>query len=92
MEFPDWLDSAAVLEFSSQGDFGTVLGDGRRVRHLAICQYPGEAGCYLFFCAGHHERYAVITDDLLESVEACKRSASRFEAVVWNQKGRGTAP
>ena len=92
MEFPDWLGSAAVLEFSSQGDFGIIQGDGRAVRHLAICQYPGDAGCYLFFCAGRHEHYDAITDDLLESVEGCKKSASRFETVVWNKKGRGSAP
>ena len=86
MEFPDILDGAAVLEFSDRGNYGTVEGDGRVVRYLAICRYAGGTRYYLFFCAGRGGGYDVITDDLCESLESCKASAARFGDVVWHKK------
>ena len=86
MEFPDFLDGAAVLEFSGRGNYGTVEGDGRTVQYLAVCRYAGDAGYYLFFCAGRESGYDVIIDGLLESPEDCKASAARFGDVVWHTK------
>ena len=86
MEFPDILDGAAVLEFSDRGNYGTVEGDGRAVRYLAVCQYAWDIRYYLFLCAGRGCGYDVITDDLCESLESCKASAARFGDVVWHKK------
>lgn len=85
-EFPDELDHAVVLEYSDFGNFGTVEGDDRMVRHFAICQYPNDASCYLFLCTGYEHDYDVIIDDCTESVEACKKMASRRGNVVWHNK------
>ena len=84
--FLDKLDNADVLEFSNRGNFGTIKGDDRTVRYFAICQYPGHAGYYLFFCAGHHYDFDVIIDDLEETIEICKERASQYGEVIWNKK------
>lgn len=86
MDFPDVLDGASVLEFSDCGDYGTIEGDPREIRHLSVCRYEGNSGYYLFFCTGSGGGYDVVTDDLLESLEDCKDSASRFGNVIWHKK------
>ena len=84
--FPDRLDDATVLEFSEFGNFGRIKGDDRPVRYFAICQYPNDVGYYLFFCAGHDYDYDVIIDDLEETIEMCKKRASKCGNVVWHRK------
>ena len=48
---------------------GQVLGPARG---LAICQYPGEGGYYLFYC---DENWAVRTDTFHSTLEDAKRQA-----------------
>lgn len=84
--FPDRLNDATVLEFSELGKFGTIKGDDRTVRYFAICQYPNDAGYFLFFCAGLDYDYDVITSNREETIEACKKRASKFGNAVWHRK------
>ncbi len=85
-KFPSELDGATVLEYSCVGDFGTIEGDNRKVRYMAICQYEGEERYYLFYCAACEGKYDVMQDVLLDSVEECKEVAAQRGAVVWQKR------
>lgn len=86
MAFPNVLDGAVVLEYSDGGNYGTIEGDPREIRYLAVCRYGGDPGHYLFFCTGSDGGYDVVIDDLFGSVEECRASAARFGDVVWHKK------
>lgn len=86
LKFPDQLDHADVIEFSDSGNYGTIQGDDQKIEHFAICQYDGDTGYYLFYCAGCKEGYDVITDSLAGSIDECKRIAAQYGDVVWHEK------
>lgn len=86
LKFPDQLDHADVIEFSDAGEFGTIQGDDQEIEHFAICQYEGDRGYYLFYCAGRGAGFDVITDSLEKSIEECKRIAAQHGEVVWHKK------
>lgn len=86
LSFPDQLDHADVIEFSDAGDFGLIQGDDREIEHFAICQYDGDTGYYLFYCAGCGAGFDVITDSLEGSIEGCKRIAEQYGDVLWHKK------
>ena len=84
--FPRELDDAKVLYYSSRGEFGTLNdATGEIVEHcnyFAICKYENDDSCYLFCC---NDQYEVISDWLLEDIEACMNTATlHANNVIWH--------
>ena len=75
--FPDTLDNAIVLEYTSRKHFHqfTDYDDDdnpvlKEICYYAICCY--ESGQYYLF--GCDEHFDVLTDDCWDTVEECKQS------------------
>ena len=87
--FPDKLDNAKVLFFTSRGDYGTrYLTNGEEWFHacyLAICQYEDSPEYYLFEC---NEDFEVESDYDCESAEACMALAENLSSrkIEWHSK------
>ena len=85
--FPNKLDGATVLYYTSQGDYGySIFPDGSvadRYRYLAICKYSNDDKHYLFCC---DENYEVVSDMLYDSIDECMTTALQYkENIVWNK-------
>lgn len=86
--FPDTLDGAKVLFFSSKDDYGNLCDtEGNIVAHfkyLAICKYDNTEGYYLFKCS---EKYDIESDYLWDSIETCMNVASDLydNRIVWTE-------
>ena len=84
--FPDILDGAKVLFFTSKDDYGVMLDtDGNEVAHfkyLAICKYDNSEGYCLFKC---NEEYEVESDSLWDTIEICMSVASDSynKEIIW---------
>ncbi|PWU11859.1 MAG: hypothetical protein C5B50_22640 [Verrucomicrobia bacterium] len=85
---PDELDGAKVICFvvvtpavkptaaTTHRRDGQVL---QPARGLAICQYPGDSACYLFYC---DENWAVRTDTFhLTSEDAKSQAEFEYEGI-----------
>jgi hypothetical protein len=84
---PNQLDGARVVTFAV---LEGIKPSGRTIhssqggvlpppRALAICQYPGESGWYLFYCDGH---WNVLTDTFHVSEGEAKQQAEfEFQGV-----------
>ncbi len=85
--FPKKLDGAEVLYYTSKADYGTLkYATGEiydYVQHLAICQYPDTPNEYYLFDV--NDRFEVIGDMELESIEACMANAkpSNTGTILW---------
>jgi hypothetical protein len=62
------VPTGATRHFSGEGEIGPVP-------HLALAQYSGESGVYLFYC---DENWTVLSDTFHDSVAAAK-SQAEFE-------------
>lgn len=89
--FPEILDGAKVLYYTSHDDFGEIYGDNGEIAHyvkyLAICEYPNKKNeFYLFYC---DEEYEVVGDSLWDSIEMCMDVAnlSHDKRFIWVEKG-----
>lgn len=84
--FPNELDGAKVLFYTEKEDFGTVNYPNGEIcdyiTYLAICTYPNASkDYYLFYC---DDKYEVITDNLFNSLEDCKKCAEvRKKDIFW---------
>ena len=86
--FPNELDGAKVLYYTSQDNYGAIKypnGEiAERYHYLAICKYTKDENYYLFCC---NENYEVVSDSLYGSIEECMRIAtlSYKENIFWNE-------
>ena len=76
--FPETLDGAKVLFYTSKGNYGVMRYTTGEVfdniLYYAICKYENDTRFYLFGCNADFE---VITDCLWDSVEECQHIAQR---------------
>ena len=83
--FPKELDGAKVLYYTDKANYGEVrYPDGTicdYISYLAICVYPKDQSYYVFGC---DEDYEVVSDDLWDSVEECKKiTDTLYPNVKW---------
>ena len=87
--FPDKLDNAKVLYYTSRNEYRVSVepDGGPRVEicYLAICKYDGSPEYYLFECNGDCE---VEFDYECESVKECMSFAGNLSScdIVWIKK------
>ena len=88
--FPETLDGAKVLYYTTHDDFGVIYWDNGEIasciKYLAICKYSNKNNEFYIFCCD--EEYEVVGDSLWESIEMCMGAANslRGEQVVWIEK------
>lgn len=86
--FPNELDGARVLYYTSQDNYGTIKylnGEIAEYYHyLAICKYLKDDNYYLFCC---NENYEVVSDSVESSIEDCMKAAtwSYKENIIWKE-------
>lgn len=84
--FPDTLDGAKVLYYTTRGNFEPVYYPGGEIAHnvfyLAICRYDNDSNYYIFHC---DENLEVVADDCLWSLELCMRGTDQDD-IVWHKK------
>jgi len=86
---PPKIDGANVLLFTEIDDRQKHTGKTRHFidgelmgafPRLAICQYEGDVGCYLFYC---DENWETITDTLHDNLEEAKMHAEfEYEGIT----------
>ena len=87
--FPDILDGAKVLFFTSKDDYGVMFDtEGNEVaqfKYFAICKYDNCDEYYLFKC---NEKYEVESDFVCDSIEMCMNIASDHygKEIMWVKK------
>ncbi len=88
--FPDILDGAQVLYYTSYDDFGEIYwGNGEIahfVKYLAICKYLNRSNEFYLFCCD--EQYEVVGDSLWDSIEMCMgvANSSHGGEIIWIEK------
>ena len=87
--FPDILDGAKVLFFTSKDGYGVMFDtDGNEVsqfKYFAICKYDNCDEYYLFKC---NEEYEVESDFVCDSIETCMNIAydQYGNEIMWGKK------
>lgn len=83
--FPKYLDEAEILWHTEKGNYGfTKYNTGEideKICYFAIAKYKGDNCFYLFGC---NSNFDVITDDLCDSVEECKKTVFNYGYIpIW---------
>ena len=71
--FPKYLDEAEILYYTEKGYYEFTEHD--TICYFAIAKYKEDNRFYLFGCNSHFD---VITDDLCDSIEECKKTILNY--------------